>query len=245
MRLLLINPNTTVALTDRLAGLAREALPGIEVVAASGAFGAPYIADRASFAIAGHAALDAFARHGGGADVVLLACFGDPGLDALREVADRPVIGLVEAACGEASRRGRYSVVTGGENWGAMLREAVRLRHLDGALASIRTVAPTGGMIASDPEGAADLLRDACTACADVDGAATVVLGGAGLAGLADRLRPTLAVDVICSVTAGLRAVAAALAAPPSRGRPGRLQSRTIGLSPELAALLQRPVTQA
>ncbi len=241
MRLLLINPNTTADLTERLAAVARGALPGVEVVAATAAFGAPYIADRASFAIAGHAALDAFARHGAGADVVLLACFGDPGLDALREIADRPVIGLVEAACGEASRRGRYSVVTGGERWGAMLREAARLRDLDGNLASIRTVAPTGGMIASDPQGATDLLRSACAACADEDGAETVVLGGAGLVGLAERLRPSLAVDVICSVAAGLRAAGAALAAPPPRGAAGHLASPTIGLAPELAALLAGP----
>ena len=99
MRLLIINPNTTTAMTDKVEAAARVALPAAtSITAVTGAFGPRYIASRASFAVAGHAALDAFARHGKGCQVVLLACFGDPGLEALREVAGCPVISLIDAA---------------------------------------------------------------------------------------------------------------------------------------------------
>src|SRR5262249_43572857 len=80
MRLLFINPYTSPDLTHHRAGGARKAAPAeTEIGPATGWFGARYIATRAAAAIAGHAALDVFARAGKGADVVLLACFGDPG----------------------------------------------------------------------------------------------------------------------------------------------------------------------
>jgi allantoin racemase len=42
-----------------------------------------------------------------GADGYVIACFGDPGLDAAREVAAGPVIGIAEAAMQTASHLGR------------------------------------------------------------------------------------------------------------------------------------------
>ncbi len=127
-RLLIINPNTTAMVTDRVTAAARASLPGVDLISATGRFGAAYISSRASFTVAGHAALDALAEWGTGVDAVLLACFGDPGLDALREVSQVPVIGLVEAACAEAGEGGRpFSIVTGGERWGPMLREMIML----------------------------------------------------------------------------------------------------------------------
>ena len=63
MRLLFLNPNTSAHLTDLGVAIARKvARPDTEIVPATGHFGARYISTRATAAIAGHAALDAFAR---------------------------------------------------------------------------------------------------------------------------------------------------------------------------------------
>ena len=92
MRILLINPNTSAHVTDLVAGHVRTQLDGrAELRAVTGRFGARYIASRAAAAIAGHAALDALAEHGADCDAVYLACFGDPGLLALRELSRVPV----------------------------------------------------------------------------------------------------------------------------------------------------------
>jgi allantoin racemase len=240
MRLLIINPNTTAGMTDKVRDAAVAFLPANwAITAVSGRFGPRYIASRATFAVASHAAIDAYAAHGPDHDRVLLACFGDPGLDALREAAGVPVIGLVEASALEASAGGkRFSIVTGGALWEPMLRESLAMRGLAGSLASIRTVAPDGGMIARDPEGALRLLADACEACRREDGADAVVLGGVGLIGLADRIAAMIHGPVICSVMAGLRATLAddwPFAGPALR-QPNPIQS--IGLSEELGALL-------
>ncbi len=238
MRILLINPNTTPSVTESVAAHVRRiAGPSVAIVPVTGRFGARYIASRAAAAIAGHAALDAFAEHGAGCDAVYLACFGDPGLLALREIASVAVVGMAEAACREAAAAGRFSIVTGGTAWRPMLSEFVALLGLSNQLGGIRATAATGGEIHRDPDAALADLIAACRTCADIDGADTVILGGAGLAGLAERIQPSVSVRILCSVEAGTRAVLAAAAAtsdPPSRPA----VSDSIGLAPALARLL-------
>ncbi|GJD93018.1 aspartate/glutamate racemase family protein [Methylobacterium iners] len=240
MRILLINPNTSASVTDLVAGHVRRiAGETAEIVPVTGRFGARYIASRAAAAIAGHAALDALAENGAGCDAVYLACFGDPGLAALREVSPVPVVGMAEASCQAACEAGgRFAIVTGGALWGPMLTEFVAWLGLSDRLASVRTVAPTGDLIARDPEAALAGLAEACTRCATRDGADAVILGGAALAGLAERVQPTVPVPVLCSVAEGTRAVLAAARGSLVRGTAPPLES--IGLAPSLARLLAR-----
>jgi allantoin racemase len=238
MRILLINPNTTPEITvlvaDHARGIADE---GVEVVPATGRFGARYISTRAAAAIAAHAALDAFAEHGAGCDAVYLACFGDPGLLALKEVSPVPVVGMAEASCHLACILGRrFAIVTGGARWKPMLEEFVAAQGLSERLAGIRTVAPTGGEIARDPEGALAILAEACRHCAEEDQADVVILGGAALAGMAAKLASSVPVPLICSVEAGMRA-AVALAGQ-GRAGAGSAPAETVGLSEALKRLL-------
>ena len=241
MRILVINPNTTEAVTERVAAhVRRVAGSSATIVPATGRFGARYIASRAAAAIAGHAALDTYAEFGAGCDAIYLACFGDPGLLALREVAPVPVVGMAEAACREAAATGRFAIVTGGTAWRPMLSEFVALLGLSDRLAGIRTTKATGGEIHRDPDAALADLVAACRACAEADGAETVILGGAGLAGLAERIQPSIPVPVLCSVEAGTRAVLAAAAL--SRPAPSRFAPIDgAGLSPALTRLLAGP----
>lgn len=243
----MINPNTTDEVTALMARVLAPQLPaGVTLVPVTGRFGARYIASRTAASIAGHAAIDAYAQHGRDCDAVYLACFGDPGLLALKELARVPVIGMAEASClAAASQAERFAIVTGGERWAPMLQEFVTMLGLGERLAGIETVAPTGAEIARDPDGAIALLAQACRRAAARDGAGAVILGGAGLAGLAVRLRPHLDMPVICSVEAGLQAVLAALRDPPVKPTKGDLalpaSIGSTGLSDSLAALLERP----
>lgn len=197
--LLLINPNTTQSITDLVLKTAKGfASKGTSLRAITGPFGKPYIASREAYAVGGHAALQALADDKGRKDAVVLACFGDPGLAALKEVAKVPVIGMAEASILQACAIGRrFSIVTGGAAWKAMLEEFVAAQGLGARLASVRTVAPTGADIARNPKAALELLARSCTACAREDGADVVILGGAGLAGLAPRLRPLAKVPLL------------------------------------------------
>lgn len=234
MRVLLLNPNASPSITDLVAReAAKLCRPGTELVPVTGRFGGRYIASRATFAVAGHAALDAWARNAQGIDGVLLACFGDPGLAALKELSPVPVVGMVEASL-EAARGRRFAIVTGGAAWEPMLREMVTAAGAGARLAAIRTVAPTGAEIARDPDGAMAILAEACRACAR-DGAEVVILGGAGLAGLAPRLRPALDVDLIDGLEAGMTAIEDAIAGARAPRAPAPAID-SVGLAPELAA---------
>jgi Asp/Glu/hydantoin racemase len=238
LRILLINPNTTAAVTDTMAAYLRPMLgAGDELRPVTGRFGASYISSRAAAAIAAHAALDALAAHGEGCGAVYLACFGDPGLLALREISPVPVIGMAEASCIAACDRGqRFAIVTGGALWRPMLTEFVAALGLADRFAGVRTVTATGDLIARDPEAALAGLAEACNLAAARDGADVVILGGAALAGLAARLQPAVSVPVLCSVETAMRAALAAASRPPPAAPPS---VASIGLSPALASLLR------
>ncbi len=208
-RILIINPNTSQSVTDRVVAACREAHPGQQWLGTTARFGAPYIASEASYAVAAHAVLDAFdfeVAQQGAFDAVLIACFGDPGLLALREVAGVPVVGLAQASFEAAGRRGPFAVVTGGKAWEPMLRRFARMHQLDAQLRGIFTIALTGAQIAQEPDRAQHDLVAACRSGIDA-GATTVVLGGAGLAGMAAQLQPHLAVTVLDNVLLGAQAV--------------------------------------
>lgn len=253
MRLLVVNPNTGEAVTQRLRdAVAAAAGPAHTVDAVTARFGARYIACEASYAVAAHAVLDAWAAHraadAAGApppDAVLVGCFGDPGVTALRELSGRPAVGLAEAAMREAAARGRYVVVTGGAAWGPMLHRLALALGLADALAGIRLVAASGAELAADPDAAVTLLRDACRAAVTASpGVRSVVLGGAGLAGLAERIQDGLDVPLVDSVAAGARAVLALALADSGSERDGDAcaavppATRWHGLSPALIRAL-------
>jgi Asp/Glu/hydantoin racemase len=243
MRILLINANTSVAITERLLAEARRlGGPGVEYAGVTARFGASYISTRAAYAIAAHATLDAYAQYGADADAIVVACFGDPGLRALEEIASAPVIGMAEAACLAAAAQGhRFSIVTGGPAWVPILQEYVASIGLADRLSGVRAIASTGGEIASDPEASLAALAEACCAAAREDGADVVILGGAGLAGLAESIRPQVPVPVIDGFAAAL--VAAETQARHREDRKPHRQSagavaETIGLGSPLAALI-------
>jgi allantoin racemase len=238
LRMLLINPNTSAAVTALLAARVGEVLgSGVTVVPVTGRFGARYIASRAAVAVAGHAALEALAEHVAGCDAVYLACFGDPSISALREISPVPVVGMAEASCRLACTCGdRFAIITGGMAWQPMLQELVAELGLTDRLAAIRTIAPTGHEIARQPAAQLAQLAKACISCATEDGADAVVLGGAAFAGLAAQLQAEVPAPVICSVEAGARAFLEACTRVPLVKSPTPTES--IGLAPALAKLL-------
>jgi Asp/Glu/hydantoin racemase len=245
--ILLINPNTTASITDLVLKTAKRfAAKGTNLRAVTGAFGPRYIASRVGYAIAGHAAVDALANDPGHKDAVVLACFGDPGLAALKEISRVPVVGMADASILQACALGhRFSIVTGGERWKPMLEEFVASHGLSSRLASVRTVAPTGADIARNPRAAMAMLAKGCTACVREDGADVVILGGAGLAGLAAKLKSRVEAPLLDGVACALSMAEALAQQKPVKARRGPLALpapvESVNLSKALAKLLGSP----
>jgi Asp/Glu/hydantoin racemase len=207
-RLLVINPNTGEATTQRLQTWIRPLLPvDVQLDCITARFGAPYIACEASHAVAGHALLDAWSHHlkttKQPPDGVLIACFGDPGLFALRASSACPVSGLAETSFIQASAHGAFAIVTGGVNWKPMLeRLSQNLGYAD-QLTSIEIVKETGAELLANRELALQVLAKACERAAQ-SGAKAIIMGGAGLAGYAQELQSRVSLPLIDSVSAAL-----------------------------------------
>lgn len=217
MRVLLLNANTNPAMTAHVVSAARAYAPDMTFTGATGRFGSPHIGTRATYAIAAHAALDCYAAQTEKFDAVILACFGDPGLGALQDLADVPVFGLAAAACRAAAKRQRpFSIVTGGERWVAMLTDYLKPLGLTDYLASVRAVDVTGSQILADPDNSLDKLAQACGLAVEKDGAESVILGGAGLVGLASRMTGKVSVPVLDCLEPAIDA-ARMVAAKPSQ----------------------------
>jgi Asp/Glu/hydantoin racemase len=208
-RLLLINPNTSNSISVLLQNHAQAAAGSdAQVHTTTARFGAPYIACEASYAVAAHATLDAWAEAIAPGqerfDSVLIGCFGDPGLLALRQVSQLPVTGLAEASFIAAAAQGRFAIVTGGQRWKPMLERLAHSLGYGAQLAGIHTVTATGAELAADPLAAQVLLARACNEAARAWNVQSVILGGAGLAGMAALIQPVVCVPVIDSVLAGV-----------------------------------------
>jgi Asp/Glu/hydantoin racemase len=185
--------------------------------AATAPFGEPYIASESAAAVAADAVAAVWAGQvaaHGRPDAVLVACFGDPGVAALRAHAGVPVLGLAEVAMRQAAARGRYAIVTGGAAWGPMLERLAVSLGLDRDLAGVVTVERSGAELLADPPAAQALLLAACRQALAPGGVQSIVIGGAALADLAAPLGPQLPVPLIDNVRAGLLAAWHAACSP-------------------------------
>jgi allantoin racemase len=115
VKIKLINPNTTGSMTSMMGDCARRvANAGTEIIAASPGMGPPSIEDWYDDALAVPGLLaEVAAGERAGCDGYVIACFGDPGLFAARELARGPVVGIAEAAMHAASMLApSFAVVT-------------------------------------------------------------------------------------------------------------------------------------
>jgi Asp/Glu/hydantoin racemase len=236
----LINPNTGQATTERLQSWVSGLLPSdVQLTCLTARFGAPYIACEASHAVAGHALLDAWAHHREttttAPDGVVIGCFGDPGLFALREASGVPVTGLAEASFIQAGASGRFAIVTGGVRWPAMLHRLAASLGMASELVTVDIVEQDGATLLADRDLALDVLSKACQKAAQAD-VASVILGGAGLAGYASALQAHCPVPILDSVSAAIDLFLADQLPPPPtkvdgfhtdwRGMPEAMQRR-------------------
>jgi Asp/Glu/hydantoin racemase len=240
MRVLVLNANTNKAMTDHAVAAARKLAPDIEFKGATGRFGSTHIGTRATYAIAAHAAIDCYAAQTGKFDAVILACFGDPGLGALQDIADVPVFGLAGTAAHVADEMQRpFSIVTGGQRWVPMLTEYLTGLGLTKYLASIRVIESTGSQVLADPEGNLARLADACRLAATNDGAEHVILGGAGLIGIAAQIADRVPVPLMDCLEPAVAAVRKAGVQPASAVSPApEIDPVFTNIDPALADLL-------
>ncbi len=207
MRIVVVNPNTTASMTETIRVAATAvAAPDTEIVAVTPAMGPASIESHYDEALAVPGLLNAIARHP--ADGYIVACFGDPGLDAARELAAGPVVGIAEAAMRTAAYLGRgYSVVT------TLMRTAGRAWELAeryGAPRACRNVRACEIPVLELEDPTSDARRvitEECRRAVAEDGCDAIVLGCAGMAELCAHISAAVGVPVVDGVAAATKTV--------------------------------------
>lgn len=204
MRIKVINANTTASMTAKIGECARAVAGlGVTIDAVSPRHGPAAIESHTDEALAVPGVLEEIAAgEAAGYDGYVIACFGDPGLKAARELAAGPVVGIAEAGIRAATYLGRgFSIVT------TLSRSVGHTRDLVdhyGAERSCLGIHATGLAVLdleTDPLARATILR-ACEEALAKDGSDAIVLGCAGMADLCHDLSTQLGVSVIDGVTA-------------------------------------------
>ena len=207
MKIRIINPNTTLEMTHGIEEAGKlAASPETEIVAVSPESGPASIESYYDEYLCIPGVLEEIRKgEEEGVDAHVIACYGDPGLQAAREVAEAPVIGIAEASMYMASMlAARFSIVTVLPRIRTMMEELVTSYGMNHRVVSIRTTPLCVLDIEEDPETSWQMVWDDARRAVEEDDAEAVLLGCAGMAEFANSLEDELGVPVIDGVVAAV-----------------------------------------
>lgn len=207
MRILVVNVNTTAWMTEAIASSARRyARPDTEILATQPAWGPDSVDSYMEGYLSAAAVVERVVTFDEPFDAVVLAGFGEPGREGLREVVDVPVLDITDSAAAFACQLGyRYSVVTTLARSIPTIQESLRNAGLLDRCASIRASDLSTLELEQDEKKTHDRLAAEARRAIDEDGAEVICLGCAGMASLDKELEQTLGVPVIDGVVAAVK----------------------------------------
>jgi allantoin racemase len=233
MKILVINPNTTASMTKKIGIAARAvARPDTEIITTNSQDGPASIEGYYDVAMCLPGLLAEVQKHKG-IDAIVIACFDDTGVDAVRCLVDVPVIGIGEAAFHAASMIAtKFSVVTTLARSVAGIEANLARYGLATRCSEVRATDIPVLMLEKNDPATIDKIRREIEAAIDVDRAEAIALGCAGMADLAQRLSQELGLPVVdgvaCAVTLAEALVSAGLKTSkigayeyPEHARPG------------------------
>ena len=200
--ILLINPNSTASMTAAMLQTMRETAPGVAFDAWTSHDGPPAIQGRED----GEAAVPPLLGLVGKAQdarAIIIGCFDDTGLEAAREIASCPVIGIGQAAYHLASIAGRrFSVVTTLAVSTPILEENIQTYGLSGQLGKVRASDVPVLDLEKDPDAAAEKVLNEILVAERQDNVQSIVLGCAGMVGIAEKAKTRTDMRLIDGVRA-------------------------------------------
>lgn len=212
MRIKIINPNTTASFTrNLLAASAVVAAPGTVIEAGNPTAGPASVESHYDEAFAALGVIqEVEAGEATGIDGYVVACFGDTGVSAAREVARGPVVGMTEAALfGACLLASTFTVVTLPTRTRSHALRVINENGLGLRCTRVRAVEiPVLDLADADADAAiyAALLDEARRSLVE-DHAEAIVLGCAGLTHFVESMTAVLGVPVVDGVTVAIKMV--------------------------------------
>ncbi|KZX22041.1 aspartate/glutamate racemase family protein [Rathayibacter tanaceti] len=210
MRITVVNPNTSATMTAAIGRAARSvASLGTEIDAVTPPMGPASIESHYDEALAVPGVLHEITRaEAAGSDGAVIACFGDPGVDAAREIASGPVVGIAEAAMHMATLVGRgFTVVTTLSRTSGRAWDIARRAGFGEACRQVRACDIPVLELDNPHSDARRVILAECVEALAADGSDSIVLGCAGMADLCRDLSRELGVPVIDGVASAVRLV--------------------------------------
>lgn len=212
MKIKIINPNTTWSMTRTIEKAAKASVStDTEIEAVSPSMGPVSIESHGDEVLASVGVMDEIRKgEASGCDGYVLACFGDPGLHAARELAAGPVIGIAEGAFHAASFLGRsFAIVTTLERTLGRARDLTAEYGFDRACVAYRACEIPVLGLDEHPDTAYAALKAECERTIAQTQPDSIVLGCAGMAGMCAQLQEELGLPVIDGVAAATSLVEA------------------------------------
>lgn len=212
---LLINPNISAETTAMMAAIGRRAAPSwLRIETATAARGAAMIVDERALALSAEEVVRIGLAPGPDIAGLIVAAFGDPGLDALKERGRVAATGLCEASMREAAEGGRrFGVATVTPGLVAAIGPRAAAYGFSGLYGGVRLTCGDPLALARDPAALREGLAEAIEQCIRLDGAEAVIIGGGPLAEAASALRHRFTVPIVEPVPAAVRRIAGLLEA--------------------------------
>jgi Asp/Glu/hydantoin racemase len=211
--IVLINPNSNARTTQSMTEIAATATGGVPVEGKSNEGVPPLLTTPQDLA----AALPGVVRIGTEAaqdervGALIVAAFGDPGLEELRAAVDLPVFGIREQSFREAAAGGRpFGIATTTPDPGlaeAFRQTAAALGYADQFRGTRATPGDPNELMKKSPEELDAALAEAVRASI-ADGAEAVIIGGGPLTASALRLQPQFDIPLVIPVIAAAQAAA-------------------------------------
>jgi allantoin racemase len=207
VKILVVNPNTSVTMTDGIAASAIAAASAdTEILAVQPFFGPEAIDSAMESYLSAVAVMDRILAVTEPYDAVVMAGFGEHGRDAVAELLTVPVFDIAESSAHVALMLGRsYSVVTTLQRSVAAIQDRLRLAGLAERCASVRACGLSTAAVDADPAAAMAAIVEEARRAVSLDFAEVICLGCGGMAGLAEAITEDLGVPVVDGVAAAVR----------------------------------------
>jgi allantoin racemase len=214
--ILLINPNSNADTTRSMTEIATTATDGVAVEGKSNEGVPPLLTTPQDLqnALPGVVKIGVEAAQDERVAAIIIAAFGDPGLEELRAEVDLPVFGIREQAFHEAARDGRpFGIATTTPDPGLLesFRQTAAALGYEGQFRGTRaTPGDPNELMKKSPDELDAALAEAVRASM-ADGAEAVIIGGGPLTASALRLQPQFEIPLVVPVVAAAQAAAEAI----------------------------------
>ena len=212
MKILVLNPNTSDAVTARVAAIVqRIARPDTQAVVTQIPHGPEALESYFDESLATPYIVEAVKdANRDGFDAVIIAAFCDPSLEALKEVSSIPVYSLEETTIAIALLLGnKFGILTEKKHKVAVKQQHVRKYGLESRFASVRPLNMGVVEIAADPERVKRVGLDIARKMVEEDGAEVIIMGCASMAGYSEALEQALHVPVLDPIAVTFKTVEA------------------------------------